>query len=44
VWTRTAVQLAAENQRRQEAADQQARSLLDGTDGPGDRTPPSTAG
>ena len=44
VWTRTAVQLAAETQRRQEAADQQARSLLDGIDGRGDRKPPSTAG
>jgi hypothetical protein len=39
VWTRTAVQLAAETQRRQEAADQQARSLLDDLDG---RKPPST--
>lgn len=34
VWTRTAVQLAAEAQRRQEAAGAQSRSLLDGTDGP----------
>ena len=30
VWTRTALQLAAESQRRQEAAEQQSRSLLDG--------------
>ncbi len=29
VWTRTAVQLAAEAQRRQEAAGEQSRSLLD---------------
>lgn len=29
VWTRTAVQLAAEAQRRQEAAERQGRSLLD---------------
>jgi hypothetical protein len=46
VWTRTSVQLAAETQRRQEAADQQARSLLDGLDGRGgqatDHLPPST--
>jgi len=46
VWTRTAVQLAAESQRRQEAADQQARQLLDGLDGSGgratDHLPPST--
>ena len=46
VWTRTAVQLAAETQRRQEAADQQARQLLDGLDGRDgratDRLPPST--
>lgn len=48
VWTRTAVQLAAESQRRQEAADQQARSLLDGLDGRGeraaDRKPPTSHG
>jgi hypothetical protein len=46
VWTRTAVQLAAETQRRQEASDQQARSLLDGLDGRGgrvtDHLPPSS--
>ena len=46
VWTRTAVQLAAESQRRQEAADQQARQILDGLDGRDgratDRLPPST--
>ncbi len=34
VWTRTAVQLAAEAQRRREAAEQQNRSLLDGLEGP----------
>ena len=48
VWTRTEVQLAAESQRRQEAADQQARSLLDGLDGRGeraaDRKPPTSHG
>ena len=48
VWTRTAVQLAAESQRRQEAADQQARSLLDGLDGrserAADRKPPTSHG
>lgn len=37
VWTRTAVQLAAEAQRRGEAADRQTRSLLDGLDRPEDR-------
>jgi hypothetical protein len=40
VWTRTAVQMAAEAQRRQEAAEAQGKSLLDGLDGSGDRTPP----
>ena len=34
VWTRTAVQLAAEAQRRQEAIDCEAGSLLDGPDRP----------
>lgn len=38
VWTRTAVQLAAEAQRRQEAADVQATSLLDDLDRSNDRT------
>ncbi len=38
VWTRTAVQLAAEAQRRQDAADLQAKSLLDGLDRTNDRT------
>ena len=32
VWTRTAVQLAAEEQRRREAAERQSRSLLDDVD------------
>jgi hypothetical protein len=36
VWTRTAVQLAAETQRRQEAAERPARSLLDAVDPPDD--------
>ena len=36
VWTRTAVQLAAEAQRRQDAVEQETRSLLDGLDGPTD--------
>jgi hypothetical protein len=36
VWTRTAVQLAAEAQRRQEAVERETRSLLDGLDEPGD--------
>jgi hypothetical protein len=39
VWTRTAVQLAAESQRRQEAADNQSRSLLEGLDNPGGHQP-----
>ena len=34
VWTRTAVQLAAEAQRRQDAAERPPRSLLDGLDPP----------
>ena len=42
VWTRTAVQMAAEEQRRGEAAQRQTRSLLDGLDNPADpRTPES---
>jgi hypothetical protein len=36
VWTRTAVQLAAEAQRRDEAAQNQTRSLLDRLDPPAD--------
>lgn len=36
IWTRTAVQLAAEAQRREEAARLQPRSLLDGLDPPAD--------
>lgn len=35
VWTRTALQLAAEAQRRENAAGQQTRSLLDEPDEPG---------
>jgi len=44
VWTRTAVQLAAEAQRREEAAGNQQRSLLDSLDPPpdGDRSPGET--
>lgn len=45
VWTRTAVQLAAEAQRRAEATGQQSRSLLDGIDGGGGtdrRIPPES--
>ena len=41
VWTRTAVQLAAEAQRRQEAAMDQTKSLLDGLDRPDGRRPPA---
>jgi len=43
VWTRTAVQLAAEQVRRREAAERQSRSLLedlDESDGDGKRPPP----
>lgn len=40
VWSRTALQMAAEAQRRQDAAEQQARSLLDGLDSRDDRHPP----
>jgi hypothetical protein len=36
VWTRTAVQLAAETQRRQEAARRETSSLLDGLEPPED--------
>ena len=35
VWTRTAVQLAAEEQRRRAAIAEQSKSLLDGLDEPG---------
>ena len=38
VWTRTAVQMAAETQRRDEATQRQTRSLLDGLD----PTPPKS--
>lgn len=42
VWTRTAVQMAAEEQRRGEAAQRQTRSLLDRLDNPADpKTPES---
>lgn len=39
VWTRTALQLAAEAQRRQEAVERESRSLLDGLDEPVDPKP-----
>lgn len=39
VWTRTAVQLAAEAQRRQDAVGRDTRSLLDGLDRPTDYKP-----
>lgn len=42
VWTRTAVQLAAEAQRRAELADRQAASLLDGRGENLDGTPPKS--
>jgi hypothetical protein len=41
VWSRTIVQLAAEEQRRQSAAQRQGRTLLETLDGP-DATPPPT--
>jgi hypothetical protein len=42
VWTRTAVQMAAEAQRRQEAADIRSTALLDGPDHFGDRKAPGS--
>jgi hypothetical protein len=39
VWSRTIVQLAAEGQRRQSAAQRQARTLLETLDDPGPPTP-----
>lgn len=41
VWTRTALQMAAEAQRRQDAAARQGRSLLDGLDRPDAGQPPA---
>ncbi|MGA8330348.1 MAG: hypothetical protein WB777_13755 [Mycobacterium sp.] len=41
VWSRTIVQLAAEEQRRKLAAHEQSRTLLETLDGP-DHTPPPT--
>lgn len=38
VWTRTAVQMAAESERRQDAADRETKSVLDGLDRPTDPT------
>lgn len=42
VWTRTAVQLAAEAQRRDEAVGKQTRSLLEGLDGDDGSAPPDS--
>ena len=42
VWTRTAVQLAAEEQRRAAAAERQSRSLLDDVDRRDGKQPPAT--
>ncbi len=43
VWTRTAVQLAAEDERRRDAAESQSRTLLDELNRrPDDRQPPPT--
>jgi hypothetical protein len=39
VWARTALQLAAEDERRRRAADQQRKGLLDGLDDTGDDKP-----
>ncbi len=44
VWARTVVQLAAEEQRRKLAAQQQSMTLLDSLGDPEDRTPPGTEG
>jgi hypothetical protein len=44
VWSRTIVQLAAEEQRRQSAAQRQARTLLDGLDDPQPPKPDGKAG
>ncbi len=43
VWTRTAVQLAAEAQRRQQAVEDRAISLLDDRDHPGGHKRPSSS-
>jgi hypothetical protein len=44
VWSRTIVQLAAEEQRRQSAAKRQARTLLETLDGPDAQHPPKPGG
>jgi hypothetical protein len=44
VWSRTIVQLAAEEQRRQSAAKRQARTLLETLDGPDAQQPPKPSG
>jgi hypothetical protein len=42
VWTRTAVQLAAEEERRRAAAERQKKGLLDGPDNQADDNPEQT--
>jgi hypothetical protein len=44
VWSRTIVQLAAEQQRRQSAAQRQSRTLLETLDGPAAAQPPKPDG
>jgi hypothetical protein len=44
VWSRTIVQLAAEEQRRQSAAQRQGRTLLETLDGPAAAQPPKPDG
>jgi hypothetical protein len=44
VWSRTIVQLAAEEQRRQSAAQRQARTLLETLDGPDGAQPRKSEG
>jgi hypothetical protein len=44
VWSRTIVQLAAEEQRRQSAAQRQSRTLLETLDGPDAAQPPKPNG
>jgi hypothetical protein len=44
VWSRTIVQLAAEEQRRRAAAPQQARTLLETLDDPDHTEPPKPDG
>jgi hypothetical protein len=44
VWSRTIVQLAAEEQRRRAAAHRQSRTLLDALDESDDSEPPNQNG